>query len=322
VFAPTPAKPVAGISVRSMQESDLSPAAAIFRVAFGTFIGLPDPSTFAADRDYVSTRWRADPGAALAAELNGALVGSNFAANWGSFAFFGPLTIKPELWNQGIAQNLLASTMDLFQAWGVSHAGLFTFAHSPKHVNLYQKFGFWPRFLTALMSKPVSHPGGISPPKYSEVSPDEREGALRACRELTDAVFEGLDVTREIQSVQHQSLGDTVLIWGGDSLEAFAVCHCGPGTEAGAKTCYIKFAAVRPGTNAQNSFENLLDACEALGAERGLERMEAGVNLNRGQAYRSMLRHGFRTHGQGVAMHRPDSPAYNRPNVYIVDDWR
>ena len=56
--------------------------------------------------------------------------------------------------------------------------------------------------------------------------------------------------------------------------------------------------------------------------EQRLERMEAGVNLNRGQAYRSMLRRGFRTDGQGVAMHRPDSPAYNRPDVYIVDDWR
>lgn len=322
MFTPAPAKPIAGISVRSMQEPDLSAAGAIFRVAFGTFIGLPDPSTFAADRDYVTTRWRADPTAALAAELNGELVGSNFAANWGSFAFFGPLTIKPELWNQGIAQHLLASTMDLFQAWGVSDAGLFTFAHSPKHVSLYQKFGFWPRFLTALMSKPVGPPGGISGWRYSEVNQAERAGVLRACRELTDSLFQGLDVTREILSVQDQSLGDTVLIWGGDSLDAFAVCHCGAGTEAGGKTCYVKFAAVRPGAKAETRFENLLDACEALGAERGLERMEAGVNLNRGQAYRSMLRRGFRTDGQGVAMHRPDSPAYNRPDVYIVDDWR
>ena len=25
--------------------------------------------------------------------------------------------------------------------------------HSPKHLGLYQKFGFWPRFLTAIMAK-------------------------------------------------------------------------------------------------------------------------------------------------------------------------
>ena len=38
----------------------------------------------------------------------------------------------------------------------VRHEGLFTFAHSPEHIALYQHFGFWPRFLTAIMSKPVS----------------------------------------------------------------------------------------------------------------------------------------------------------------------
>jgi hypothetical protein len=111
-------------------------------------------------------------------------------------------------------------------------------------------------------------------------------------------------------------------MWGGDSLDAFAVCHCGEGTEAGRNTCFIKFAAVRPGPSAENKFEHLLDACEALAAERGLQRMEAGVNLNRSQAYRQMLRRGFRTDIQGVAMHKPDSPAYDRPDAFVVDDWR
>lgn len=311
-----------GISVRPMQESDLSAAGDIFRVAFGTFIGVPDPKTFAADRDYIGTRWRADPDAALVAEADGALVGSNLATRWGSFASFGPLTIKPEFWNQGVAQHLLGPTIDIFNAWGVRDAGLYTFSNSPKHVALYQKFGFWPRFLTALMSIPVTDTGPISWSKYSQVKRAEQSGALAACREVTDAIFEGLDVSREIVAVADQGLGDTVLIWGGDSLEAFAVCHCGAGTEAGAKQCYVKFAAARPGAGAGKSFEHLLDACQALAAERGAELMEAGVNLNRSQAYRTMLRRGFRVKGLGVAMHRPDSPAYNRPDVYVVDDWR
>jgi hypothetical protein len=51
--------------------------------------------------------------------------------------------------------------MECFRTWGVQHAGLFTFAHSPKHITLYQKFGFWPRFLTAVMPKPVI--SGTSP---------------------------------------------------------------------------------------------------------------------------------------------------------------
>ena len=37
------------IDVRPLRETDLEQADRIFRLAFGTFIGLPDPSTFGGD---------------------------------------------------------------------------------------------------------------------------------------------------------------------------------------------------------------------------------------------------------------------------------
>ena len=145
------------VFIRPMKEADLGEARRIFRLAFGTFLGVQDhPEAFWADREYVFTRWRADPGAALIAEENGKLAGSNFATHWGSFGFFGPLTVRPDLWDQHIAQKLLAPTMELFEKWDLRETGLFTFAHSPKHIGLYQKFGFWPRFLTAIMSVEVT----------------------------------------------------------------------------------------------------------------------------------------------------------------------
>jgi GNAT superfamily N-acetyltransferase len=320
---PTPAqaKEAVNVSIRSLQENDLTEARSIFRMAFGTFMGVPDPETFSADCEYIFTRWHADPGAALAAEVDGKLAGSNFATNWGSFGFFGPLTVRPELWDRHIAQALLAPTIDLFDQWGVREAGLFTFSHSPKHVGLYQKFGFWPRFLTVIMSRRVVARES-SAAKYSALASAGRTEVLSACRQLTDSIYEGLDVTSEIRAVSNQNLGDSVFLWGGDSLDAFALCHCGEGTEAGRDTCYVKFAAVRPGQGAEKMFGRLLDACAALATERGLGRLEAGVNLSRSQAYRQMLQRGFRIDFQGVAMHRPDSPAYNRPDVFVLDDWR
>jgi GNAT superfamily N-acetyltransferase len=311
-----------GVSVRPMQEEDVPAARAIFQLAFGTFIGVPDPHTFWADRDYVGTRWRADPSACIVAEVRGSVVGSNFATNWGSLAFFGPLTIHPKRWNQGIAQQLLGPTMALFDRWEVRHAGLFTFAQSAKHVNLYQKFGFWPRFLTAIMSKAPSAGTADGWSAFSAAGGGERTRALEACRALTESLLEGLDVGREVRAIDEQQLGETVLLWDGDVLEAFAACHCGRGTEAGDNTCYIKFAAVRPSPNADRMFDRLLEACESLAAHRGLGRLEAGVNMGRAEAYRRMLSRGFRTDIQGVAMHKPDESAYNRPNVYLIDDWR
>ena len=304
-----------------MREADVAEASRIMRQAFGTFLGLPDPNAFAAGREYVATRWKANPEGALVAESDGRLAGSNIATRWGSFGFFGPLTVRPDLWDLGVAQKLLGPTMELFAKWGVRETGLFTFANSAKHIGLYQKFGFWPRFLTALMSKGVE--GRKAPAtKFSTLSDVDQQLALGACRMLTDSLYDGLDVSLEIRALSEQHLGETVLLWGGDMLEAFAVCHCGEGSEGGPGNCYLKFAAVRHGAPAERSFEHLLDACEALAAEQGLQKLEAGVNLSRSRAYRHLLRLGFRTQMLGVAMHRPDSPAYNRPEVFVIDDWR
>src|SRR5215831_6907003 len=143
------------VVVRPLEQRDLTEADRVVRLAFGTFIGLADPMTFLGDGDYVRARWIADPTAAFSAEVHGEIAGSNFATNWGSVGFFGPLTVHPSFWNQGIAQQLMQPVMKCFERWKVTHAGLYTFAESPKHIALYQRYGFYPRFLTAIMSKPV-----------------------------------------------------------------------------------------------------------------------------------------------------------------------
>src|SRR5689334_16938519 len=124
------------ISVRPLQEGDLPTADNIMRLAFGTFLGLPEPTAFMGDASYVRTRWLADPTAAFAAEVGGELIGSNFATNWGSVGFFGPLTIRPDFWDRGVGKRLMEPVMELFRKWQTKRVGLFTFAHSQKHVGL------------------------------------------------------------------------------------------------------------------------------------------------------------------------------------------
>ncbi len=132
------------VKVRPLAEADLATADLIFRQAFGTFLGLPDPSATFGDADYVRTRWLADPTASLGAELNGELVASNFVTRWGSIGVFGPLTVRPDLWDRGVAKRLMDATVDILDEWGVRLGGLFTFAHSGKHIGLYHRYGFWP----------------------------------------------------------------------------------------------------------------------------------------------------------------------------------
>jgi GNAT superfamily N-acetyltransferase len=310
-----------GISIRPLLERDLPATERVMRVAFGTFIGLPDPASFLGDASFVSPRWKADPSAAFAAEVQGEVIGSNIATNWGSVGFFGPLTIRPDYWDRKVGQRLIEPVMECFERWGIRHAGLFTFAASPKHAALYQRFGFWPRFLTAVMSKAVSEQTTNTDVYcFSKLLPEEQRAAVARCARLTGNIYEGLDVRREIDAVFAQDLGETLLLDGG--LDGVAVCHCGPGTEAGSGICYVKFAAARSGDGAEQRFGRLLEAIESYAKSRSLERIVAGVSTARHESYRAMLARGFRTDLQGVAMHRPNEEGYHRPGVFAIDDWR
>lgn len=306
------------VCIRRLEEKDLAAADRIFRLAFGTFIGLPDPMQFAQGSGIVTTRWKSDPEGTVCAEIDGEVVGSNFVTNWGSFGFFGPLSVRPDLWDKKIAQRMLAATMALFEKWNCRHTGLYTFSNSAKHIALYSKYGFWPRFLTSVMVKAPAPGVRSDAARFSLLDRAAQRAMLDECRALTGSIFGGLDVSNEIRALDLQGIGDTLLIKQGSKLAAFAVCHRGTGSEAGTDATYVKFAAA----NSAPALERLLDACEAYTADNGTHRLIAGVNLAREIAYRAMARRGFRSFILGVAMQRPNEPGFNRPDALVLDDWR
>ena len=106
---------------------------------------------------------------------------------------------------------------------------MFTFPHSTKHVGLYQKFGYWPEYLTALMVRGIeaepSEPetkseGRIARSILSRLSKGEQEKAIKACRKLSDGIEKSLDLSEEIRSVLAQHTGDVVLAYGPENWTA------------------------------------------------------------------------------------------------------
>jgi len=318
---------ISSIKVGPLKESELKEADHILRVAFGTFLGVPNPAEFMGDRNFMTPRFRSTHVKAIGARDNGRLIGSNVVTRWGSFGFFGPLTVVPEYWDRGVAQRLLESTMMIFDRWGVRQSGLFTFSHSAKHVALYQKFGYWPQYLTAIMAfTPEAKPAppaesANAPVLLSALKKSQREAAIDACRKLTNKIDKGLDLSGEIKAVLAQRTGEVVLTYTRGTLDAFAACLNGPGSEGGEKTCYVKFGAARGGEGAGERFDKLLGTCEAFAASRGVS-VEAGMNLAREDAYRRMRARGYRVVTQGVAMQRPNAEGFNRADAHVIDDWR
>jgi GNAT superfamily N-acetyltransferase len=312
------------VKIGLLKKAELAEADRILRVAFGTFLGLPNPAEFMGDRDLLISRWHGAHVEVLAARQDGRLIGTNVVTQWGSFGFFGPLTILPEFWDRGVAQLLLQATEKIFHKRGVKRTGLFTFAASAKHVGLYQKFGYWPGYLTALMA----HTPKVRAPQsartavhLSTLTKSEREEAIAACGRVTGRIDKGLDLSAEIRALLTRKMGEVVLVYTRKTLDGFAICQHGPGSEGGTKICYIKFAAARGGAGAGERFDRLLDACDECALARGAS-LEAGMNLAHEDAYRRMRSHGYRAFGQGVSMQRPHVAGHNRADAYVIDDWR
>ncbi len=315
------------VVIRYLRRNEIEKAETLGRLAFGTFLRIPDPLQNPESKKMISHRFYEDPKNILAAELDGELVGTNILTEWGSFAFFGPLAVRPDLWDSGVGSELVESALEVFAEHGISHMGLFTFADSPKHLGLYHKFGFCARFLTPLMEKEIedaSHQETVG--KKFEVFSDydgaKKEEALRSMIELTNELYHGLDLSDEIRMVDSQKLGDTLLLFENFSLSAFAVCQSGPNTEAGRGRLYIKFGAAKTAHEADRKFDELLSACEAFAVQKGLNVVEAGMNLSHERAYDIMLKNGFRTSFVGVAMQKPNEPAFLRKETFVIEDWR
>jgi GNAT superfamily N-acetyltransferase len=311
------------LAIRIMRESDVDAAEALYRLAFGTFLKLPEPRAFAGAARKIELRRRTWPDAALVAEKGGALVGVAISSRWGSLGLFGPLAVDPEHWRGGIARQLIEAAMPVYDRWHCRAAALFTFPASMAHVALYQSYDFWTRGLTAIMGRPVTAPSPVPQARsMTALSRAERDEAIAQCAALTDTLYPGMDLRDEIAAVVAHPTADAIILAEGSRIAGFAICHCGKASEADSATVYVKFAAVRSGVAAARDFKRLLDAANDFANRHGATRLDASVNMGCMEAYRLMLAAGFRTVMQGVAMHSPWIEIYDRPDVFALEDWR
>lgn len=312
---------MAKLEIRTLLAEEARDADQIMKRAFGTFLGLHEPENFAGDSSHVRSRWRVNPDQVIGGFHEGELIGSNVVTRWGSFGFFGPLSIDPKFWGQGFASMLMEPIIDRLTSWGLAASGLFTFPNSTKHISLYEKFGFYSSYLTIILAKKLeSNLEEKVTQGFDRIPHCLEDETLGTCHVISDSIFEGLDLGDELLGTTREGLGEVLVTETGN---AFAICHSGKASEAGSGASYIKFGGVRTGVrDAANEFHGLMDLCETHASVTGGKTLIAGINAGRREAYKILRGRGYLPVTTGLSMVKPGNHPFSSPELFVIDDWR
>jgi ribosomal protein S18 acetylase RimI-like enzyme len=324
------------IKIRRVRKGDLAKVRDVIEQAFGDFyerqVGTRPRQVFGGAQ-YVHHRWLMEPwGCFVAEEGEGKIVGASIAVVWGSVGLIGPIAVLTPYQNQDIGQQLLKATQGFFEENKVTLQGLVTYPASPKHLLLYQKFGYKPKGLVAITSRLLdrreSTPalGPSKPPlqirRFSALEESKKKTMMQRFRRITNQVYRGMDIGKEVEIVDGLALGDTLLMEKGRELIGFAIYHTPGVSEAPQGSLYVKFLALDARQKRPEYFHQLMTDLEEQAQAAGLQRVIAPAYTYYWQAYRGLLARGYQIDLAMVRMKLGKLEDYEDPNGLVLDDWR
>jgi ribosomal protein S18 acetylase RimI-like enzyme len=324
------------IKIRRVRKGDLSKVRDVIEQAFGDFferqVGTRPRQVFGGAQ-YVHHRWLMEPwGCFVAEEGDGKIVGAALAAMWGSVGVVGPIAVLTNYQNQDIGQQLLQACQEFFDENKATLTGLSTYPYSPKHLMLYQKFGYRPRGLVVVTAKHLDRreivhatkpaKPGVSVRRYSALEEAKKKPAMARMRRITNGIWRGMDLAKEVEIVDGLALGDTLLLEKGRDVIGFAICHLPPNSEAPHGSAYVKFLAIDARHRKPEHLNALLAAVEELAGGAQLGQVVAPVYTYYWAAYQALLERGYRVDFTMVRMKRGKPEDSEDPADLVLDDWR
>lgn len=169
----------------------------------------------------------AGDGAMLWRDARGAIAAFNIAHRSGIEGWMGPLAVRDDCQGTGAGKNVVIAGLDLLKSSGCTVIGLETMPRTMDNIGFYSGLGFLPARLTVTLTLDAVT-AGRQPRLLSALRATARDDAVRECAALVDEMLPGYDYTREIELTHEHSLGETLLMYEGDRLTGFALCHAAP----------------------------------------------------------------------------------------------
>ena len=324
------------VQIRRVRKGDLSKVRDIIEQTFSDFmerqLGTRPRQPFGGAQ-YVHHRWLMEPwGCFVAEEDHSKIVGAALGVTWGQVGLLGPVAVLTNYQNLKIGQQLIQAVDEFFEENKVMLRGLVTYPTSAKHLLLYSKFGYRPKALVALMSRPLDRKDGrgpLRPPKgpltvrrYSTLEETRKKASLARFHRITNGICRGLDLAKEVEIVDGLALGDTLLLERGRDLVGFAIYHTPGVSEAPLGSLYVKYLAIDPQQRRVEHLEQFVGAIEELAQELGTQRVLLPVYTRYWTAYTTLVKWGYQVEFTMVRMQRGKLEDYEDPTHLVLDDWR
>ncbi|NHJ04343.1 MAG: GNAT family N-acetyltransferase [Candidatus Heimdallarchaeota archaeon] len=261
------------------------------------------------------------------------IVGAIFTHVWGKMGWIGTFGVIPEYQSRGIGKDLMIKAINyLDKERYVTKLALETMADSADNIGLYSKLGFKPAFQTMHLTKPILftkekqkqldillQTKSIELDYYSKEQ--NRKDSLTRIRWLSSKIENGLDFTSEINLIDENNFGDTILLKQDGFIIALATCRIvskhindeNPDLE-------IRMILIDFDNKDKEILDIILLACEKYGFDNNKEALRLKINSSYWLAFEYLLKNGFKLRGSLLRMIKfsEDIRSFDHQNEWIV----
>ncbi|HEX2721874.1 MAG TPA: GNAT family N-acetyltransferase [Gemmatimonadaceae bacterium] len=245
----------------------------------------------------------AGEGAMLWRDDRGNVVAFNVAHLSGTEAWMGPLAVHPDHQGHGVGKAVVSAGIEFLKASGAKVIGLETMPRTMDNIGFYSSLGMIPGYLTltvtvdGVFSAPMT--GRTKAVRLGSLSPDELEHSVKACRALTHSLLAGYDFSKEICLTEELALGDTLMLFEGDTLLAFAVCHSVPLVEGRVRE---ELRVLKLVAASDEYFDELVSVLSDHARRSGTRRVAFRSQGQYPGAYRRLMERGARVRWSDLRM--------------------
>jgi GNAT superfamily N-acetyltransferase len=285
-----------------IERADIAPLNALFSETFTEryrrdgLVGVRVPPLNPAIWQYAISD--AEEGAMLWRDARGAIAAFNIAHRSGIEGWMGPLAVRDDCQGAGQGKNIVNAGLELLKRSGCAVIGLETMPRTMDNIGFYSGLGFVPARLTVTLTLDAVTATRV-PRLLSTLRAAARDSAVRECAALVNEMLPGFDYTREIELTHDLALGDTLLMYEGDTLAGFALCHSAPLVEGRTREeLRVLKAAVREETTFDLMLVQLADLARRTATARVAIRLQGDYS----SLYRRLVELGARVRWTDLRM--------------------